>query len=160
MSARKPRRARWLPTGDTMTIAKHYATKPLQTDIEQVLDVVHGAHKALREGAATEQHWSILAGCLDVAKAIERQGVVRGLYDDLISAENALQTLYNRATIGMMWHAPTCHHHELDAMLAFVNLHAFQLRQLGRAEYLKAIASALGTARANGGQATVATKEE
>lgn len=152
---RKPRRPRWHPTADTMVLALHQAAKPAQSDIEQVLHVVHIAHKALREGVASEQQWSVLAGCLDIAKAIERQGVVRGLSEHLASAEASLQAIYTRAHAGPSWRPTALHYQELDAVQTFVDLHAFQLRQLARTEYLKAIASALGAVRGGGGQATL-----
>lgn len=121
-----------------------------------MLAVLHAALKALRQGAATEQQWSVLAGCLDVALAIERQGIVRGLQLELQSAETALQAVYNRATSGPHWRAPTLHYQELAAVQEFVVLHAYQLHQLARAEYLKAVASALGAVQRTGGQAVLA----
>lgn len=153
--ARKPRRPRWPAITNTLAIALDGAAKPPQTDIEQVLHVVHLAHKALREGVATEQQWSVLAGCLDVAKAIERQGVVRGLTEHLASADAALQAIYNRANSGPAWRPTALHYYELNAVKDFVNLHAFQLRQLGRGEYLKAIASARGTVQGRGETVTM-----
>lgn len=153
MSTHKPRKPRWRPTGDVMLLAMHRAAKPLASDIDQVLDVVHVAHKALREGVATEQQWSVLAGCLDVALAIERQGVVRGLQEHLASAQTALQAVHDRA--GTDWRTTAMRWNELDAVSTFVDLHAFQLKQLGRAEYLKAIASAQGAVRSRGERATV-----
>ena len=109
MSNHKPRRPRWRPTGDVMLLAMHRAAKPPASDIEQVLDVLHAAHKALREGVATEQQWSVLAGCLDVALAIERQGVVRGLQEHLASAEKALQAVHDRANATATWRATPLH---------------------------------------------------
>lgn len=153
MSAHKPRQPRWRPTGDVMLLAKHRASKPRESDIEQVLDVLRAAHSAMRQGIATEQQWSVVAGCLDVALAIERQGVVRGLQEHLASAEKALQAVHDRA--GPEWRATSMHWHELDAVNTFVDLHAFQVKQLGLAEYLKAIASAQGAVRSRGERATV-----
>jgi hypothetical protein len=138
-----------------MALATSLAAKPPGSDIEQVLNVVHTAHKALREGHATEYQWSVLSGCLDVALAIERQGVVRGLQEHLASAQSALQNIYQRATAGAGWQSTSMHYFELDAVRTFVDLHAFQLKQLGRAEYLRAITSAQGAVRSRGERATV-----
>lgn len=154
--ARKPRRVRWHPSADTMTLALHNAAKPAPADIDQVLDVLHRAHKALREGVATEQQWSVLAGCLDVAVAIERQGVVRGLSEHLASADAALQAVYNRAQTGAAWRPTALYFQELDAVRTFVHLHAMQIRQLARSEYLRAITSAQGAVRGRGETVTVA----
>lgn len=153
MSAHKPRQPRWRPTGDVMLLAMHRAAKPRESDIEQVLDVLRAAHSALRQGVATVQQWGVLAGCLDVSLAIERQGVVRGLQEHLASAEKALQAVHDRA--GPEWHATSMHWHELDAINTFVDLHAFQVKQLSTAEYLKAINSAQGAVRSRGERATV-----
>jgi len=156
MSSRKPRRIRWQPTADTLGIALHFAAKPAKADTDQVLQALQAAFKALREGVATEMQWSILAGSLDVSKAIEAQGIVRGLNDHLATAEEALQVIYNRARLADGWRPTALHFQELDAVRTFVELHCYQVRQLGRAEFLSAIETATGKVRANGGQATLA----
>jgi hypothetical protein len=156
MSGQKPRRPRWHPTADTLALALHHAAKPARADVDQVLQAVLDAHRALREGVASELQWSILAGSLDVALAIERQGVVRGLHEHLASAERALQAIYDRAHAGPVWRPTALHYHELDAVHTFVDLHAYQVRQLGRAEFLRAIDSATAQIRGQGGQVTVA----
>jgi hypothetical protein len=156
MTVRKPRRIRWQPTADTLGIALHFAAKPAKADTDQVLAAIQGAFRALREGVATELQWSILAGSLDVSKAIEAQGIVRGLNSHLVSAEAALQMIYNRACLADGWRATALHFNELEDVRTFVDLHAFQVRQLSRAEFLAAIDTAQGKVRANGGQATLA----
>lgn len=160
MSSHKPRRIRWQPTADTLGIALHFAAKPPKADTDQVLQALQGAFRALREGVATEFQWSILAGSLDVSKAIEAQGIVRGLTDHLASAEEALQVIYNRARASGEWHPTALHFQELDAVRTFVELHCYQVRQLGRAEFLSAIETAQGQVRANGGQATLARSHD
>jgi len=152
---RKPRRPRWHPTADTLTLALHNAAKPAKSDIDQLLAVLHDAHKALREGVATAQQWSVLAGCLDVALAIERQGVVRGLQEHLASAQAALQAIHARAETGAAWRPTALYFHELDAVRTFVHLHAMQIKHLGRAEYLRAITSAQGAVRSRRETVTV-----
>ena len=156
MSGRKPRRIRWQPTANTLGIALHFAAKPEKADTDQVLKALQVAFRALREGVATELQWSVLAGSLDVSHAIETQGVVRGLADHLANAEEALQMIYNRARKYGDWRPTALHFHELDAVHTFVDLHCYQVRQLGRAEFLSAIETAQGQVRANGGQATLA----
>lgn len=160
MSGHKPRRIRWQPTADTFGIALHFAAKPAKADTDQVLQALQDAFKALREGVATEYQWSILAGSLDVSKAIEAQGVVRGLNDHLDTAEEALQVIYNRARMPHAWCPTALYFHELDAVQTFVDLHSYQVRQLGRAEFLSAIETAQGQVRANGGQATLARSRD
>lgn len=152
----KPRRIRWKPTADTLGIALHFAAKPDKADTDQVLEALQGAFRALREGVATELQWSILAGSLDVSKAIESQGVVRGIAAYLETAEAVLQRIYNRARRAGGWKPTVLHYQELGAVRDFVDLHCYQVRQLGRAEFLSAICTAQGKVRANGGQATLA----
>ena len=140
---------------NTLEIALHHAAKPAQEDRAEVLGILRQAAKALREGVATELRWSILDGCLDVALAIERQGVVRGLRGHLASAKEALQAIYNRAIATGAWKPTALHYYELDAVQAFVNLHAFQTNQLGRKEYMAAIDHATNQARLGGNTVTV-----
>lgn len=157
MSARKPRRVRYAPTANTMAIALHHAAKPSRADVGELLDAIKTAFKALRQGRASEREWSILAGTLDVALAVERQGVVRGLHGHLMAAEQALQTVYNRAMLANGWQPTALHYHELDAVHTFVDLHAYQVKQLSRAEYLAAIRSAQARNRNLGNTVTTVT---
>lgn len=160
MSGKKPRRARWLPTADTMAIALHKAAKPPRADVDEVMAATRAAFKALREGVATEYQWSILAGSLDVALAIERQGVVRGLQEHFKSAEAALQTIYDRARRPQGWFPTALHFQELDAVREFINLHDYQVRQLSRAEFIAAIDLAQAQIRSNGNTVTLLKNPE
>ena len=143
---KKPRKAyRPRPvTADTMALAKHYAAKPAAADRAEVLGMLRQAVKALREGVATEQQWSIAAGSVSVALAIERQGIVRGLHGHFKLAEQALQDIYDRAIHagGGRWVRVTLYFNELDALADLLTFHAYQVRQLGRAEMLAAIDAA------------------
>jgi hypothetical protein len=160
MSGRKPRRVRFAPVTNTMAIALHNAAKPNRSDVGELLDAIKGSFKALREGVATERQWSILAGTLDVALAVERQGVVRGLHGHLMAAEQALQTIYNRAMLSTGWQPTALHYRELDAIHTFVDLHAYQVKQLSRAEYLAAIRTAQARNRNLHNTVTVVTDLE
>lgn len=137
-----------------MALALHYAAKPSTADVKEVLQPIQSAFTALREGVATELQWSILAGSLDVSKAIERQGVVRGLAGHLASAEQALQAISDRARLADGWRPTALYYHEIDAISTFVDLHAFQAQQLGRAEFLAALDSATQKGRSGGGTVT------
>ncbi len=154
--ARKPRRVRWPATTNTLALALDGAAKPAWGDIHQILQTMAVAFKAMREGVATELQWSILAGGLDMSKAIERQGVVRGLSGHLAAAETALQHIYDRAKLADGWRPTVLYFNELEDIKTFVNLHAFQFRQLSRGELKRAIASATGQIRSNGGKVNLA----
>lgn len=140
---------------NTLELALHRAAKPAKADREQVLDMLRQAVKAMREGVATEYQWSIVAGALDVARAIEEQGVVRGLSEHLDTAARALQAVYDRAMATGAWHCTALWYHELDAMQTFLDLYTFQVNQLSRAEFLAAIDQATHQVRRNGDTATI-----
>ena len=155
MSGHKPRRVRWAKSPDTLLIAITRAIKPEPADIEPVHAAMAVAFKALREGVASEHQWSILAGSLDVSLAIERQGVVRGLRGHLDAANEALQAIAARARLSTGWKPTALHYHELDAVSTFMDLYAFQLKQLSTREFLEAIESARGRLHSLGHQVTI-----
>lgn len=140
---------------NTLEIALHRAAKPAAADREEVLNMLRQAARALREGVATELQWSIVAGAVDVAKAIEHQGIVRGLSEHLNTATQALQAVYDRAMARGQWKPTALHYYELDAVQTFVDLHTFQVNQLGRAEFLAAVDAAQAHIKANGDKVTL-----
>jgi hypothetical protein len=143
---KKPRKAyRPRPIAvNTLDLALHRAAKPAVADRDEILGVLRKAIQALREGVALEHQWSIAAGAVTVALAIERQGIVRGLQEHFKSAEQHLQDIYDRAmkTGGGRWTRVTLYYQELDALQLLYELHEYQLDQLGRAEFLAAIDAA------------------
>ena len=151
---RRPYRPRQIAV-NTLEIALHHAAKPPKEDRAEVLRILHQAAKALREGVATHTQWSIISGHVAVGEAIERQRVVRGLTEHLASADAALQSIYNRAMATGTWKPTALHYYELDAVQTFVNLHAFQVNQLSRKEYLAAINAAEKETIAQGHTATM-----
>lgn len=156
---KKPRKA-YRPkavTADTLGLALHFAAKPSKQDREEVLGVLRDAVKALREGVATELQWSVAAGSVTVAQAIERQGIVRGLLEHITTAERVLQAIYDRALRigGGRYIRATLYFNEIDALNEFVELHTFQLDQLGRAGMLAAMDAATKHTLAQGHTATL-----
>jgi len=161
---KKPRKAyRPRPvTAHTMALATHYAAKPSTEDRTEVFDMLHQAIGALREGVATEHQWSIAAGSVTVALAIERQGIVRGLHEHLRTAEQALQAIYDRALVsgGGRWVRVTLHYQELDALQTFLQLHTYQIFNLGRGQFLAALDAAQKDTINQGHTATMAYEIE
>jgi len=160
MSHNKKPRKKYRPrnvTTDTMSLALHRAAKPSAADRDEVLGLLRDSIKALREGAATEIHWSIASGSVSVALAIERQGIVRGLLGHIQAADQALQEMYYRAIQIGGWRSVqvTLYAKELDALQTVIEIHTFQLDQLGRAELLSAIDAARKDTIAQGHTATV-----
>lgn len=137
---RKPYRPKPV-TADTLGLALLFAAKPTKEDREEVLSVLRQAIQALRAGVATEHDWSVAAGSVSVAQAIERQGIVRGLREHITVTEQALQAIYDRAMRvgGGRWVRTALWFDEMDALANFLELHTFQVEQLGRAEMLAAI---------------------
>jgi hypothetical protein len=146
---RKPYRPRRIAC-NTLDIALHHAAKPTPEDLQDVLQPIAQCIKALREGVATEGQWAIAAGAVQMAMAIERQGIVRGLAEDLADAERALQSIYRRATATGEWKSTALYHQEINDLHTFLNLHTFQLRQLGRREFLRAVDGAERQVRRDG----------
>jgi hypothetical protein len=140
---RKPYRPRQI-AANPLAIALHNAAKPSADDRAEVLGILRQAVKALREGVATEHQWSSAAGSVTVALAIERQGVVRGLQEHLVRIEQVLQTIYDRALLTGCgrWIRVTLRFNEIEALNDLVDFHTFQMDQLGRAEFLKAVDAA------------------
>lgn len=139
MSANKKPRKAYRPkpvTAFTMQLAIHNAAKPAKEDRDQVQSLLVASMKALREGRATELDWSVVAGSVTVARKIEASKIVKGIQPEIDAADAALQQVYNRATCSGRWFAPTLHHQEIKTLQELVNLHKFQLDQLGRAELL------------------------
>lgn len=131
-------------SAETMTLAKHFAAKPSANDRAEVLGLLRTAITALRQGVATEHQWSVVAGSVSVALAIEARGIVRGLSEHFHTAELALQNIYTRALEkgNGHWHRVTLYASELTALDTLFDLHKFQVDQLGRAEFLAAIDAA------------------
>ncbi len=145
MSRNKRPRKAYRPrpvVANTLDLALHHAAKPAAADRDEVLGILRQAIRALREGVATEHQWSIVAGSVAVAQAIERGGIVRGLHEHLRATESTLQAIYDRAMQAGRWTRATLYGPELAALDTFMDLHAFQVAQLGRAEFLAAIDTA------------------
>lgn len=147
---KKPRRVRFPACVNTLEIAKDSVAKPPKHDVDDVMNIMKDASKAMLQGVASEKHWSVLAGGVSMGQAIERQGVVRGMEGHLASAEEALDTIFKRAHTSGAWKSPTLYFDEIDMITTFINLHDFQVRQLSRGEYSDVIASAGGQIRASG----------
>lgn len=148
---RKPRRPRPVAVNMIeMAIAR--ARKMHAEEIDEVLGLVQQAAKALREGVATEDQWAVLASTVNVAKAIERQGVVRGLQGHFEQAETDLKNVRLRAFQDGSWRPPVLHWSELDHIRTAIELHEFQLKQLGRNEMIRALDYAKAEVLSTGGR--------
>lgn len=155
--SKKPRKA-YRPRQiaiNTLELAIHRAAKPPRQDLDEILEGLDAAIQALCAGVATELQWSIVAGAAALAKAIERQGVVRGLQEHLDSAEAVLQAVYRRCRLPALWLRPTLTFEEIEAVQLLRELHAFQIEQLGRGEFLRAVDAATRLIVSEGNQVTL-----
>lgn len=141
---------------NTLEIAIFRAAKPSKADIADVLGCIQVAHKALREGVATLAQWGLLSGAVTTAKAIDHKGVVTGIRGHLDAADRALSAIYDRANLHDGWKPTALYFDELDAIKDFMLLHSYQVKQLGRAEYVAACNRAAGQIRATGCTVTFA----
>ena len=149
---RPPRRQRYAPTPNTMSLVLHRVTRLTAQELSHVLGPIETSMTALREGVATEMQWSILASAVEIALAVEDKGTVRGLRGHLEAAERALQGIKLRAMASGEWRHTALYYQELDDVKAAVELHRFQLEQLSSAEAIKALDLAKGRVRAAGGR--------
>jgi hypothetical protein len=102
------------------------------THISTTMKGLQTAHRALREGVATEPQVAMLKDRLQVAKTLANQGVMSGIRGHLAHAEQALQGIQARARSAAGWRPPELQYCELDALATFVDLHTHQVRNLGR----------------------------
>ena len=148
----KPRKPRWIAQTDTMALACRRASLVTEAELQDVMQPLQAAFKAMREGVATEWQWSHLASSVNAALAIERFGVVKGMHEHLRAADLALQGIYRRAMTKCEWHSTPLYYFELDALDTAINLHKFQLTQLSRGEVIRALDYAKAEVLSTGGK--------
>lgn len=153
MSHGKPKRKpRWPAAVNTMDLARRRVALITPADLADVMQPLQAAFTALRQGMATEQQWATLASAVNCAKAIDKQGVVKGLASHLLAAELALQSIYNRAMAAGQWQPTALYFQELDSIREAIRLHKFQLQQLSTGEVIKALDYADAEVRSSGGR--------
>lgn len=148
---RKPRRPKYQLSPDTMLIAMRGASKLSIDEVAQITAPITAAFVKLRRAQATMLDWSVLAGSITLALRIEAQGVVRGLDEHLQSAAAALQKVHDRAMLSGQWRTTCLYAAELEAIDTGLDLHRYQLEQLSQRELVRALESAEGDVRSNGG---------
>jgi len=149
---RKPRQPRWLPTGNTALIAINRACKLTRHEIDHIIGHTKLGMTALREGRATDFHWTLVAGMINAALHIQLQGVVKIPGDYLANAEAAANAVRERAEASGTWKSPTLYAREIEALQVCIELHEFQLSQLSQGEALAAIGHAEANVKRLGGQ--------
>jgi hypothetical protein len=145
---------------NTLDLALHRAAKPAREDRAEVLGLLNRSLSALRAGVGTEHDWTVAAGGVAVAIAIEQLGVVRGLADHLASIEATLQGIHDRCSRPNIWLRPTLGLAEVDALHLLFELHSYQVNQLSRAELIAAMDRAQKQTIAAGNTCTVVRSAE
>lgn len=146
---RKPRQERALVNPISYAIAG--AVKPHKAQIAEINHTMNLAAKAMREGVATSTEWGIIAGSLEMAIAIERGGIVRGLQEHFDAFAPKLQAIHDRAMATGQWQRTSLWYHELDELKNFIELHTIQLKQLSRSELETALKRAQSVIKSGGG---------
>lgn len=149
---RKPRQPRWPAHCNTIATATLRATLLTQPEIDVILEPITEAHKALREGVATEENWDNASSAINVALAIQSQRVVRCAGDHLQLADQALAAIKQRARSGGTWKATQLDFEELDVLKDAFLIHDYQLRQLSAGEFHRAVRLAIGRINSAGGR--------
>lgn len=148
---RKPRRPRPI-SRDPLRLARNAATRLTKQEVASTIDPLRQAARHMREGVGDEMEWTLLASAVNVAKAIERQGVVRGLGEHLQAAEHALNAISRRALDAGTWVPTAMYWQEIEHINALVDLHEFQMQQLSYGEMRQAAIGATDKVRSVGGQ--------
>lgn len=116
------------------------AAKPAPGQIAQIKQGLQQAAQAMRKGTGSAQDWGVLAGSLELAIAIERGGIVRGLMDNFKAFERTLQSIHDRCSKptatsrNAHWQPTALWYYDLDELQSFIHLHHYQLIQLSRSE--------------------------
>lgn len=119
---------------NTMQTAVEGAAVIRATRRAQIMHANEEAFRRMREGVATFDDWQQLAGMVNVAQAIEAQGVVKGLAGHFDKAVRTLEAVYKRVQDqpgGPAWgKRTTLYFEEIEALREALHLHDFQLQQL------------------------------
>ncbi len=122
-------------------------------DLRDIIYPLTAAMSALREGDCSHTDWAVLAGCMNVAQAIEKQGVVRGLKKYLTSAEVALEAFEAHCMESGRWVPQGMPPTDFEHVHAGIKFHEYQLRQLSNSELQKAVEYAEAEVLSSGGRA-------
>lgn len=142
-----------LITPTTLLMAVEGSSSLHQEEIDRVIKPLQRAVGALRTRTATFDDWLRVASVVNIARAIERQGVVRGLSTELDRCRAEAQAIGDRTgDTDATWQSPTLRASEITALLDLVRWHRFQLEQLSYREYAQARDCAVARVRSSGGQ--------
>lgn len=142
------------PVGiNNFEVAAWCVAKLSKEDLRDIVYPMTAALQALREGLCSHNDWALLAGAMNVAQAIEKGGVVRGLAKYLTSAERALEAFEKACMSTAAWSEGVMPNADFEHVHAAVKFHQYQLLQLSNAELQRALDYAEAEVLSSGGQA-------
>ena len=103
-------------------------------EVNTSLQPLRAAATALRVGVASEQQWDLVCNAIEGAELLERRVMPRGIVEHLRSAQVALTAIGRRALVAGAWQAVEIYLQEMEHIDTAVDLHAWQLLQLGAAQ--------------------------
>lgn len=144
-------------------LAMAAAARLTAQEVQALLAPARDAATRMREGRASSDDWAALVGAVSLARAIEAQGVVRGLAEHLAGIDAALVAIEKRASSNTPpgadaaehWRAPTLYAHEIEALALLLQLHEFQLQQLSFGEWRSALRLTFDRIRSTPGKQVV-----
>lgn len=139
---------------NNLEVAKHRAARLTAEERTRVLADARAGLQALIEGVATWEQWSKVAITVNVALAIERMAVVRGMQEHFAAADCALNAVFHRVDSGERGAAwgkrTTLYFDEIAALREAIELHTLQLNYLSYTEFIAAAELAERNVRAKG----------
>ena len=137
----KPKRRRQVwERLNPLTVAINAATLLTERERTEILQPIREALDALRRGVCTPLQMVHLGVCCQMAMTIEKQGIVRGLRQQISEADQALYNIDQRAHSTGRWVPPTCYGHELVTISSLVEFYGFQISQLSAKEFRSSVA--------------------
>lgn len=138
-------------------VALKNATALTKTEVAQIMVNPRASANALLAGHGTRMQWACICTALNMSRAIEDGGVVRGLAAHLDDIERALNAIGKRAgdsATPPTWMAPALWSAEREAVRLLITLHAQQLASLSYLEYQTAWRLAVSRVQSSGGEVT------
>lgn len=126
----------------TIDIATSNVRKLPEETIKKISESLEQSVSDLTVPESSVRAWADLKMACLVARRIERIGVVRGLAPVWDSASEVLESIVARNMHSAVWHHSELSAKEVSALKELAEMHIFQLRQLSRAEFERAVAAA------------------
>ena len=146
---------------DPFSLAMYKATALTGEEVNRAITRVRSAFDAMRRGEATYRQMACLCTAMELSLSIEQMGVVKGLSQQLLAAEDAILRLLGAAKAAPGgWKPPVCRGEQLTVIDEFIDLHKFQLEQISYGEYQRAWQMTVGRTRSKGGDVLKAEPTE